>query len=86
MISEKIRVEKYFNTGSKKYSFWIFMGSSEIASVTKKEKKEFIKFAELNLGPIGQKWHYQRLDSGRFILKLNSETDAVFFLLKFKRD
>jgi hypothetical protein len=86
MISEKIRVERYVDTGSKKYRFWIFMGSPSIASVTKKEKREFIKFAENNLGPIGDKWQYQRLDFGKFILKLNSEMDAVFFLLKFKRD
>jgi hypothetical protein len=86
MISEKIRIERYVNTKSKKYGFWIFMGSPSIALTTKKEKREFIKFVENNIGPIGFKWQYQALDFGRFILKLNSESDAVFFLLKFKRD
>lgn len=86
MNDNKIYVEKYFNTEYKQYGFWIFMSYPDIGTTANKEKRKFIKFIESNLGPVGTKWQYHKLNFGKFILKLNSESDAVFFLLKFKKD
>jgi hypothetical protein len=84
MIIDGINVEKYLNADTKNYSHWITMKSD--LSTSKKDRRTFIKFLEALFGKIGDRWQYQRCDFGRFIIKLQSENDAVFFLLKYKKN
>lgn len=76
-----IPVERYIRTGAKRFSYWIFVHPSE--KIDRSNKKKFIKTMENKLGPIGDRWQYQASDD-RYILKLNLEKDAIFFLLKYK--
>jgi hypothetical protein len=83
MNRDSIRVEKYLDTDAKNYNHWIIMKTD--LSVGKKDRREFIKFVETLFGKIGDRWQYQSCDFGRFIIKLRSGEDAVFFLLKYKK-
>lgn len=78
-----IPVERYIATTAKHFGFWIFIKPSR--RIDRVSKKNFIRTIEKTLGPIGVKWQYQASDD-RYILKLNSEQDAVFFLLKFRNN
>jgi hypothetical protein len=83
MNRDSIRVEKYLDTDAKNYSHWIMMKSE--LSTSKRDRRKFIEFVETLFGKIGDRWQYQSCDFGRFIVKLQSGEDAVFFLLKFQR-
>jgi hypothetical protein len=83
MNRDRIGVEKYLDADTKNYSHWIMMKTD--LSVGKKDRREFINFVETLFGKIGDRWQYQSCDFGRFIIKLQSENDAVFFLLKYKK-
>jgi hypothetical protein len=76
-----IPVERYTQTSAKHFGYWIFIKPSR--KIDRSSKKNFIRTIEKTLGPIGVKWQYQAADD-RYILKLNSEQDAVFFLLGFR--
>lgn len=83
MNHDSIGVEKYIEIHAKNFNHWIMMKTD--LSVGKKGRRNFIEFVESLFGKIGHRWHYQSCDFGRFIIKFNSEKDAVFLLLKFKR-
>jgi hypothetical protein len=78
-----IPIERYIQTTAKNFGYWIFIRPSR--RIDRAAKKNFIKKIEQTLGPIGIKWQYQAADD-RYILKLNSEQDAVFFLLGFRNN
>ena len=83
-MEKDYRVVRYHSTKAKKYSFWLTVSSIEHCD--RVARKTFIDFVENNLGPIGNRWQYQKISSTRFILKLCEEQDALLFLLKFKKD
>lgn len=67
----------------KQFSYWVdFKTFKNIEG--KKSRKDFLNFFESFLGPIGVSWHYMKIDHGTFTLKLNHESDLLFFLLKAK--
>jgi hypothetical protein len=78
-----IGVEKYLDTDAKNYSHWIMIKSD--LSTSKKDRKKFIEFVETVFGKIGDRWQYQSCGFNRFIIKLRSGEDAVFFLLKYRQ-
>jgi hypothetical protein len=78
-----VRVEKYFRADAVNYNHWVVLAAD--LSVDKSKRRLFIKFVETLFGRIGERWHYQRIDFGRFILKFQNELDAVIFLMKFSR-
>jgi hypothetical protein len=83
-MEKDYKVVRYHSTKAKKYSFWLTVSSIEYCD--RVARKTFIDFVENNLGPIGNRWQYQKISSTRFILKLCEEQDALLFLLKFKKD
>ena len=84
MSIDYLAVDKVIAHSCQRFRFWLMLRSEKTSIITKQDRKNFLSFAESILGPIGQRWQYQRYDIGRFILKIDNEQDAVFFLLKFK--
>jgi hypothetical protein len=84
VIEKDYRVVRYHSTKAKKYSFWLTLSSQQYTD--RIARKTFIDFVENNLGPLGDRWQYQKVSPTRFILKLSGEQDALLFLLKFKKD
>lgn len=84
MIEKDYRVVRYHSTKAKKYAFWLTMATTEYTN--RVARKTFIDFVENSLGPLGDRWQYQKVSNTRFILKLSGEQDALLFLLKFKKD
>ena len=84
MIDGDYKVVRYHSTKAKRYAFWLTVSSQEYQN--RIARKTFIDFVETNLGPLGNRWQYQKVSSTRFILKLCEEQDALLFLLKFKKD
>lgn len=77
--------KRYLQTKSQKFSHWFELHSKPNLS-QKKQRKYFISNIESQFGPIGDSWQYELYDSDKFFLKLNSEKDAVFLLLKLKKN
>lgn len=84
MNTANIYVTKFFTTNCRRYKYWLEFRKHGNILTTKQDRKTFIEFIQNILGPIGQKWQYQKQDFGNFILKIDSEQDALFLLLKYK--
>jgi hypothetical protein len=82
MIQEKVKVEKYFSTNSKRFGYWITLYADFGGG--KPGRKKLINFFETGIGKIGESFQYQRCGDHRYILKLHNEKDALIFLMKFK--
>lgn len=82
---EVVEFKRYLQTKSQRYSHW-FELQARSHSPRKKQRKDFISMIENQFGPIGVSWQYQSYDSEKFFLKLDSEKDAVFLLLKLKKN
>ena len=85
MILQDIKVLEYINTSCKKFGYWVKIKDYRKIQ-GKRARKSFIQFIEINLGPIGKSWTYQRLDEGLYFIKFHNEKDLLFFLLKANRD
>lgn len=86
MNFEDIRLIKQKNTGAKKFGYWVQFKDQRPShhSVGNRGRINLIRFIESCLGPIGQRWQYQKLDQGDYILKLNSEHDLLIFMLRIR--
>lgn len=85
MTFDDVKLLKYTSTGAKRFGFWIhFRDRRPVAESNGiRGKKKILKFFEERLGPLGEKWNYQKIDK-EYILKLNSERDLLFLLLRLR--
>jgi hypothetical protein len=83
-MEKEYQVLRYHSTKAKRFPFWLSVSSQDYCN--RVARKTFIDFVEDNLGPLGERWQYQKISNTRFILKLCGEQDALLFLLKFKKD
>ena len=85
MTFDDVKLLKYTSTGAKRFGFWIhFRDRRPVAeSNGVRGRKKILKFFEERLGPLGEKWNYQKIDK-EYILKLNSERDLLFLLLRLR--
>ncbi len=83
MTFDDVKLIKHRSTGARRFGYWVQIRDrrhiSESTGV--KGRKKMLKFFEQSLGPLGEKWQYQRYDS-EYILKLNDERDLLFLLLR----
>jgi hypothetical protein len=86
MNFDEIRLISHKSVGTKRFGYWIQFRdqSNSPFRYGKKARSRIIKFVEQSFGPIGQRWQYQRLGDCEYILKLNSEVDFLFLLLRFR--
>lgn len=82
MIQEKVKVERYLSTESKKFGYWIILYAN--FGTGQRGRKQLINFFESSIGKLGESFQYQRCGDHRYILKLHSEKDALIFLMKFR--
>jgi len=80
MIRNKVKIEKYVSTESKKFGYWIMLYAK--FGEGKRGRKKLINFFETSIGKLGETFQYQRYDDNRYILKLHNEKDALIFLMK----
>lgn len=84
MIADEIRLIRYMNANTRRFSFWlIFQDNRNV--VGKKAKRDLIKFFESTMGPLGAKWNFESTKNGRFAIKADSEADVTMMLLRFHR-
>ena len=84
MIADEIRLIRYMNVNTRRFSFWlIFQDNRNIFG--KKAKRDLIKFFESTMGPLGEKWSFEATKAGTFAIKADSEADVTMMLLKFHR-
>jgi len=83
MTFDDIKIVGHKQTTAQRFGHWIFI---RIHSSKKGQalRKTVIKFFELGLGQMGDRWQYQKCTDSDYILKLNDEKDFLFFLLKIK--
>ncbi len=85
MTFDDVKLIKHSDTGARRFGYWVQFRdrrpSSEALGV--RGRKSMIKFFEESLGPMGQKWQYQKHDS-EYILHLNDQRDLLFLLLRIK--
>ena len=83
MTINDITIIGYKNLSTKRFGYWVEFKTFQNLE-GKRGRKEFLKFFESFLGPIGINWHYMKSDHGTFTIKFNHEGDLLFFLLKAK--
>lgn len=82
MKLNEFRIVSYKNVGTRKFGFWVLIrdrGKLE----GKAARRSLIKFIEASLGPLGNRWQYEK-NQREIILKFNDERDLLIFLLKAK--
>jgi hypothetical protein len=81
MTFDDIRILTYKSTSAKRFGYWIFIRDNS-SKHGKAARKSVMTFFEQGLGPMGERWQYQKYNSCDYILKLNDERDFLFFMLK----
>jgi hypothetical protein len=84
MIFDDIKLIDHKSTGAKNFGYWITFRDTrkQIFQLGKRGRKDLISFFESKLGPLGDRWQYQKLHQNGFILKIKAEKDFLFLLLK----
>jgi len=86
MNFDDVRLVKHQQTGAKRFGFWIHLRDKRPnrLSFGKFGKKTVRIFFEQSLGPMGEKWQYEKFGSEDYFLKLDNEKDFLFFLLRLQ--
>lgn len=83
MTFDDVKLIKHKTTGARRFGYWVQLRDrrpiQESAGV--KGRKKILGFFEQSLGPLGDKWQYQKYDQ-EYIIKLNDERDLLFLLLR----
>jgi hypothetical protein len=83
MTFDDIKILWHRSTGAQRFGYWIMLRSHN-SKRGQAARKAIIAFFQAGLGPMGDRWQYQKCDESDYILKLNDERDFLFFLLKIK--
>ena len=85
MTFDDVKLLKYKSTGARRFGFWVHFRDRRPVSESNgvRGRKKILKFFEESLGPLGEKWNYQKTD-GEYIVKLNDERDLLFLLLRLR--
>jgi len=83
MTFDDIKILWHRSTGAQRFGYWIMLRNHS-PKKGQAARKGIIAFFQTGLGPMGDRWQYQKCSSGDYILKLNDERDFLFFLLKIK--
>jgi hypothetical protein len=86
MNLEDIRIIKYRILECKRFSHWVWLQDRSSGHNSNKTKRKKLRsFIESIIGNLSARWQYQECDNQIYIIKLDSESDLIIFLLKFKR-
>ncbi len=83
MTFEDIKILWHRSTGAQRFGYWIMLRNHS-PKKGQAARKAIIAFFQAGLGPMGERWQYQKCNDSEYILKLNDERDFLFFLLKIK--
>lgn len=70
------------NARTSRFSFWIIFHDLRRYNLGKKGRKNFINFFTEILGPVGERWQYEKTIQF-FCIKLDKEIDATMMLLRY---
>ncbi len=84
MTFDDVKLLRHKSTGARRFGYWVHFRDRRPLSQScgVRGRKMMLSFFEKSLGPLGQKWQYQKNDQ-EYILKLNDEKDLLFLLLRF---
>lgn len=84
MTADEFRFIKYVNANTSRFSFWLVFQNT-VLTTSSKHRKDIIKFFTPILGPLGDKWQYER-NFITFCLKLDNEVDAMMMVLRYQKN
>lgn len=86
MNFDDVKLIKHHYTGANRFGFWVHLRDRRPVALSSGRlgKKTIRKFIEQNLGPMGEKWQYEKFNTSDYFLKLNDEKDFLFFLLRLQ--
>lgn len=82
MTADEFKFIRYMNAKTNRFSFWVIFQDKRNYHLGQKGRKEFIKFFSEQLGPLGDRWEYEKTTS-TFCIKLNNESDATMMTLRY---
>lgn len=86
MTFDDVKLIKHQSTGAKRFGYWVHFRDQRPRQQSEgvAGKKSIRKFLEQSLGPMGGKWQYQKFNQSDYFIKLDSEKDLLFLILRFK--
>lgn len=84
MTADEFKFIRYMNADTSRFSFWVIFKDNRKHSYGKQGRKELISFFTDAIGPLGEKWQYEKT-THTFCIKLDKEADATMILLKYHR-
>ena len=87
ITKDDIRVVRFFKGGKGRFANWFVLQDARPNRATVQSKREMIHFFTEQFGRVGEKWDfdYARSQSNQWVLKIDKESDATLFSLKFQR-
>ena len=85
MTSADMKFLRYMNADTGRFSFWVIFKDLRKNPYGKKGRKELIEFFTTILGPLGERWQYEKTLS-TFCIKLNNDIDATMMVLRYNKN
>lgn len=84
MKTDEFKFIRYMNADTGRFSFWVIFQDLRISPYGKKGRKDLISFFTEILGPLGERWQYEKT-TNTFCIKLNNDIDATMMVLRYNK-
>lgn len=85
MTADEFKFIRYMNADTGRFSFWIIFQDLRRNHYGKAGRKDLIKFFSEILGPLGDRWQYEKTHT-TFCIKLNNDIDATMMVLRYNKN
>ena len=84
---DNIKIVRHFKGGKGRFANWFVLYDTRSNRSSAQSKREMILFFTQQFGKVGEKWDfdYARSQANQWVLKLDKESDATLFSLKYQR-
>jgi hypothetical protein len=85
MTADEIKFIKYMNADTSRFSFWVIFKDNRKNPYGIKGRKELVSFFTQILGPLGERWQYEK-NTQTVSIKLNNASDATMIVLQLNKN
>jgi hypothetical protein len=86
ITKDDIRVVRYFKGGKGRFSNWFVLADLRDNRLSAIARREMINFFNQQFGKVGVGWDfdYSRSSTSQWLIKIDKDSDATLFSLKYR--
>lgn len=85
MTADQFKFIRYMNAATGRFSFWVIFQDLRKNPYGIRGRKELVAFFTEILGPLGDRWQYEKTNQ-TFCIKLNNDLDATMMVLRYNKN